>query len=321
MLEVIFGIATVVLAAMHYILSNWQGDAQSGGGSNSTNPTVHGSEGRTDVTRCVCVLYLLQSCRPYTSGIVWLVTGTTVYFATHKPMLICAAMSLPMLLVTMAGFLLNDIGDRVKDRIAGRPRPIAAGLVSVRQAMVAAVLLLVGAVSCDWHSGCSQSHAIILAASVGVAIYTSLAHAIPLAKGLLTCLLCLTPFLYGAFIANTGFPWPTYAVLTVFIIGRELLLDLNDVRGDYAFGMKTIPHYFGDVASLVVAFTLMVVAGSVTPFVVLHTFARVLSVLGLTALIVSGVYWPHDRNTSIIASRVAYLFGGIALATTVVGGS
>jgi 1,4-dihydroxy-2-naphthoate octaprenyltransferase len=98
-------------------------------------------------------------------------------------------------------------------------------------------------------------------------------------------------------------------------------LDVRDVDGDYLFGMKTIPYYIGPVLSVATAFALMAVSGVVAPFTVSYPFPRLLSVFSLAILLLSVACWYWYRNVSIIISRVAFFLGGLALATTITGGT
>lgn len=211
---------------------------------------------------------------------------------------------------------MNDLGDRVKDRIAGRARPIAQGLVPAGCARLVAILLMLGAGAIDWHLGCRPSHVVLLIVLTGVAAYTPLAHVVPVAKGAMTALLCLAPLSYGAAVTNAAFPMGTYVTLVVFVLGRELLLDVRDMSGDRAYGLKTLPCYIGPTNSIAVAFVLMGAAGAAALFVVVGSGGRFLSALALAAVTVSCACWARSSATSILVSRIALLLGGLAIATT-----
>jgi 4-hydroxybenzoate polyprenyltransferase len=217
-----------------------------------------------------------------------------------------------MSVLTAFGFQVNDILDFHKDRAAGVRRPIAMGLISRTGAMLFALALLCLAFAISAWTGSGSS--VLAVTAIALVLYTPSARKLPLLKGLYVAGLCAVPLYYGSQVTATQYPWPSYALLAIFILGREALMDANELRGDRSAGMITIAALFGENRTK--WFGVFVMALSMMIFAALFS-ARVARVAAVTALVsLLGIFlWPRlDGDERIALSRLPMLAGAVAIA-------
>jgi 4-hydroxybenzoate polyprenyltransferase len=240
-----------------------------------------------------------------------LVVFLILYSHSHISPWLSALHTIPICLVTMAGFALNDVFDLQKDKIGQANKPVALGYVSP----AAALILALGTMALSLISAAAlaveHSWYVIVAAAIGVTLYSQLARHIPLAKGVATGILCCTPFAYGAEVASLSLPILTYVLIIAFIIGRELLLDVRDFAGDMRAGIRTWVAYLLPSTCRVIGWSLMICS------VILATLygaglGKSLFVITFIALGVNGILYWRNENLGLAVSRVTLLIGVIA---------
>jgi 4-hydroxybenzoate polyprenyltransferase len=102
--------------------------------------------------------------------------------------------AMPITLVTMAAFAFNDLYDREKDRIAeAKKKPIADGRVALKQGCLFAAVLSICALALAALMEEGGSFYIIVAALLGVGVYSLVAQRVPVIKGFVTAMLCCAP--------------------------------------------------------------------------------------------------------------------------------
>ena len=242
--------------------------------------------------------YAAVSARPVTAMVAGLVTyffvATVEAFGPAK----AVVLAFPMVFITAMGFILNDIGDLAKDIAAGKRRPITVGLLPVWKAAVACSVLYVGAgVVVVLYAG-SFAAAVISATAVFVFIYTPIAKRMPIAKNVLTAIMCIAPMQYGAAIACFTLPWQLYIAVMLFIVGREILIDTTlDRETDAKSSLITLAILLGHRRAIAAAWLLMFIAFFFLAQVIttwLGTMLTIIAVLvALLALILSA------RNVSM----------------------
>ncbi|MFA6108651.1 MAG: geranylgeranylglycerol-phosphate geranylgeranyltransferase [Candidatus Latescibacterota bacterium] len=148
-------------------------------------------------------------------------------------------------LVTGAGNALNDVLDLEIDRVNRPGRPLPAGGLSPRQAVLAAVVLavtgmLAAAAVSPVHLGIT---ALVLA---GLAAYSLRLKGTVLWGNLLVALLGAVAFPYGALTTGTlGRAWIPAGFAFLFHLGREIVKDIEDIAGDRAGHARTLPLVHG----------------------------------------------------------------------------
>ena len=174
---------------------------------------------------------------------------------------------------TAAGMAINDYFDRDIDRINSPERPIPRAAVSARGALAFSAVLFAGAVVLALLLP-PLALAIATVNLVGLVAYTSYFKGLPGAGNALVAYLGGSTFLFGA--AAVGRPLAggvlaALAALSTFT--REIIKDVEDVEGDRAEGLNTLPIAVGERRALYLGGVLLAVAVAASPLpYVLGTF-------------------------------------------------
>jgi len=186
---------------------------------------------------------------------------------------------------TGAGNTLNDYYDREIDRINRPQRPIPAGLISPRQALIYAMILFgVGTLAVTPVFNC-QIAIIISIALFFLITYTPVFKARPLWGNLIVSGILGLTFLFGAAIfGNIRMGIAPCCLAFGFNFIREVVKDMQDVKGDQALGARTFPLVFGLEAArrLVVATTILLMLGALLPF-----FLKIYGIFYLIVLVLT----------------------------------
>jgi geranylgeranylglycerol-phosphate geranylgeranyltransferase len=222
------------------------------------------------------------------------------------------AAGLGMTALAMFGFAVNDILDYYKDRAAGVQRPVAAGTLSRRSAAwLAAVLLLCAGL----FSAFAGSSGIVLALTgAGLLLYSPMAQRYPLAKDAFVAGLCCLPLYFGAQVGDRHFPWFSYVVLACFVLGREVLMDADELQGDTRAGVRTIAAILGGRQTARIGETFML-ASAVVLIVLVRGGTAVLAAVATLVSLACLFAWPAlTAGRRIQLSRIPMLVGSMALA-------
>jgi geranylgeranylglycerol-phosphate geranylgeranyltransferase len=251
---------------------------------------------------------LIATTRPLSSVVVGTLAASAVGAGEGGLTLRSIAAGLSMTTLAMFGFAVNDIVDYHKDRAAGVQRPIATGTLSRQSAawLAAALLVCAGLLSAIAGSG-----GMVLAIT-GAALL--LYSPIPLTKGACVAGLCCLPLYYGTQVGDRHFPWFSYAVLSCFVLGREVLMDAAELQGDTKAGIRTIAAVLGGRRTARIGATLMLASAAVLVALVRgHTaiLAAVATFVSLACLFA----WPGlSADRRVQWSRLPMLLGSMALA-------
>jgi len=206
-----------------------------------------------------------------------------------------------------AGNIINDVHDADIDRINKPERVIAAGIVSTRSGrMWAAVCASTGILI---SASLAMPLFFIALASAGLLyLYSARMKAMPLfgntAVGLLTGL----ALIYGAW--AVGNPWAAI-VPALFAfgvnVGREIIKDVEDVRGDRIAGLRTFPLLVGTRPALLLATVLLfiVVVASVLPPITQRYSAMYIPIVAVADIIIIAAVYQCWRDVSISSLRAA----------------
>lgn len=207
---------------------------------------------------------LLRLTRPNTWGIAAIAVIAGAYtgpetIADWAPLIRAIAVAA---LFTAGGMVLNDAADVEIDRVNKSHRPIPSGRVSRPVALVwGVILLLTGLVillplspACRWI-GAGSLAAII--------IYNLWGSRQPLIGNLIVAIVTGLAFLFGGLAVGHGWWSSIPAVLAFFfILGREIIKDLEDIEADRHRGLRTLPLAAGEAAARAVArlvFTILII--------------------------------------------------------------
>ena len=157
------------------------------------------------------------------------------------------------LLVAAAGNVLNDCFDARIDRINKPRRPIPSGRMSMRECQRYYVFLtLLGFVAAAMAGSFMLRVAIVW--SLLLFLYSAFLKTRFLWGNLTVSAVCASGFLAGAALAGEPRAGVLPAVLAFFfLMGREIVKDVEDLRGDGACGATTLALHLGPRRALGVA--------------------------------------------------------------------
>lgn len=259
---------------------------------------------------------IYQTIRPTPSAIAGIITASSLLIYTKMPILWCFLRALPIVLVTMAGFVLNDIYDREKDRMRFRDKPISTGKLPVNMMKLSGVIALFSSIVIEMFFRSTLSLSVIIVTICGVILYSPVAHRAPIVKGLYTSMLCCAPFLYGATISGHSFPFRTYVILCIFVTGRELFLDYRHLREDLAFGIRTAAAYLGGQWSKALSWGLMWVGVVLLAMFANTSLGKLWGIATILALSLCTLVARESEESASRVTRLVILFGSLALSTT-----
>ncbi|HLY43710.1 MAG TPA: UbiA family prenyltransferase [Terracidiphilus sp.] len=253
-----------------------------------------------------------RTIRPLSSLVAGVLASASVAAASGRTTLSIAFAGFAMTALVMFGFTVNDIFDYRKDRAAEIERPIARGTFSRHRASwLAAILLLFACLF-----GVLAAHGTTVLAITGAALffYSPIARRYPLSKNPYAAALCCAPLYYGALVGRAYYPWSSYAVLACFALGREILMDADELSGDIKGGVRTIAARLGHWRTMRIGSGLMLISAAVLAVLVHGRLAELTAVatfVGLTwVLCRPGL----DDRMRIRLSRVPMLLGAVAVA-------
>jgi len=172
-------------------------------------------------------------------------------------------------LVTGAGNVINDIYDIEIDRINKPNRPLPSGRISEIEAIVLFVLFSFFSLIIAYFISI-PALVLVLITLVILFLYSFLIKAIPLAGNAIVALCTGLAFIFGGVVTqNVG----TAIIPAIFAfqinLVREILKDIEDIKGDTKYNMKTFPIKFGLTKTKVLAngFTILLIFTTFYPFI------------------------------------------------------
>lgn len=172
-------------------------------------------------------------------------------------------------LTASAGNVINDIIDKNADKINHPERPLPSGKISVRLAVIEYLVLVVSAVAISFFINRLALNVVLLT-TVLLLIYSTRLKRIPLLGNFTIAFLTGFAFIYGGVAVDNPRAAVIPALFAFFInFIRELVKDLQDIRGDSAAGIKTFPNQFGIVPTkyFITFLTIILIAATVYPFI------------------------------------------------------
>lgn len=147
-----------------------------------------------------------------------------------------------------SGFLLNDLVDIQSDRLDKPYRSLAAGVIDTKLATIAFVFLQIVA----WTLALSITlinHAgwwLMVYGFTGTS-YSLLKRQLSVFKSLYFAVTMLMPMMFAVYVSgrDTANIACAACILLMYVVHREILMDVHDVEGDRAVGAKTIATVVG----------------------------------------------------------------------------
>ena len=193
--------------------------------------------------------------------------GAFVAGATLADAVPAAAAVAATVFATAAGNAINDYFDREIDRINQPGRPIPRGAVTPRGALAFSLVLFAWAVVLVVLALPVLAVAIAVVNLLALISYTEVFKGTPGAGNALVAYLGGSTFLFGG--AAVSGELTTAAVLFVLAalatFTREVIKDVEDVEGDAAEGLRTLPLAIGERRALLLGAAVLVVAVAASP--------------------------------------------------------
>ena len=163
---------------------------------------------------------------------------------------------------TAAGNAVNDYFDREVDRVNRPDRPIPRGAVTARAGLAFSGLLFLGAVGAAVVLPLSAV-AIAVANLLALVAYTKLFKGLPGVGNVVVAYLTGSTFLFGgAAVGRVTDPAVVvlFALAALATLSREIVKDVEDIAGDRAEGLRTLPIVAGEPTALRLGAAALVVA-------------------------------------------------------------
>ena len=232
---------------------------------------------------------LLELTRPGNAIAAGVLTFTGSFVAAGfgvAPVRVVAAVA-ATLFATAAGNAVNDYFDREIDRLNRPDRPIPRGAVTARMGLGFSVLLFLCAVVAAVSLPITAI-AIAVANLLALVAYTKLFKGLPGVGNVVVAYLTGSTFLFGgAAVGRVGDPAVVvlFALAALATLSREIVKDVEDIAGDRAEGLATLPIVVGEGAALRIGAAVLgvAVAASAVPYL-----------MGTFGLLYVGLVVPAD---------------------------
>lgn len=243
---------------------------------------------------------LLQTTRIPTSAVIGMIVFVPSIVAGFS-FTVSFLSALPFSLAAMGGFALNDFFDSSRDKISKPHRAIPSGRLSRSEVMYIGVTLILSAFWVSLSFSPSRLALLLhLSAIMGVICYNLIVKYFAPAKVFIAAAICAIPVVYSVSLLAYD---PVYyflpAAAFVFIVGRELLMDIRDLEGDRQGGIVTIPMLVPPSAVARHSFTLEMAGATLLLPVVFHIgpFPALIPLsLVILSLIAAYVMWTTGTD-------------------------
>ncbi len=211
---------------------------------------------------------LLDLARPVNAVAAGGLTAIGAYVAggaLEAPAAVAAAVGATVL-ATAAGNAVNDYFDREVDRVNRPDRAIPRGAVSPRAALAYSLALFAAAVALALTLP-PLALAIAAVNLVGLLAYTTAFKGRPGAGNALVAYLGGSTFLFGgAAVGGVGAVAVLFVLAALSTFAREVVKDVEDVAGDAAAGLRTLPIAVGERRALWLGTSPLFVAVAASPW-------------------------------------------------------
>ncbi|MDJ1430551.1 geranylgeranylglycerol-phosphate geranylgeranyltransferase [Halostagnicola sp. A-GB9-2] len=183
---------------------------------------------------------------------------------TGEPIAVAAAVGATALAVG-AGNAINDYFDREIDRINQPERAIPRGAVSPRGALIFSIVLFVVAV------GLALLLPPLAIAIAGINLlalvaYTEVFKGLPGIGNALVAYLVGSTFLFGsAAVGDIESAIVLFVLAAIATLTREIVKDVEDIEGDRAEGLNTLPIAVGERRALLISLGLLIIGILASP--------------------------------------------------------
>ena len=225
---------------------------------------------------------------------------------TIQPLLKVILASVSGGLIAAAANVINDYYDVEIDKINKPYRPIAAGLVTPKQGFVYSLVLFLAGIVVGWLVNW-LAFIISIFSAVLLFLYSYQLKRTVLWGNISVSLMTALAFIYGGVAVNRiSFALIPAAFSFFYHFGREIIKDVEDIEGDRADKIKTLPIEYGEKVALHAAtgIYLFLIVLTMMPYLFkifgIYYLATVIIIVDLTVGYVLFSMWrnPTSKNLS-----------------------
>lgn len=251
---------------------------------------------------------LLRLARIPSCMVAFLTVFLPTYARTHD-LWRALAVSTPIFLISACTFILNDLNDIERDRINHSNRPLPLGTITPRAAAIAYMAIFVAAVGLIHALTEVSLHFLYLSTFLLAINYNTIVNYIAELKTAYVAATITLALILVCRIIGVELDISLLASAFLFILGRELLMDVQDRAGD---GL-TIAKRFSPWSATWLAFGLQGISALILLLVAqaaLETAAA--SIFTVLLFIVISEWWNENHRRRLLQLMQLQMLAGIA---------
>lgn len=209
--------------------------------------------------------------------------------------------ALPFFLAAAGGFALNDYYDVAKDRINKPYRAIPSERLSPNAVLATAIVFIASSLLVSIYVSTNKFELLMYSlCTVGVSFYNLFVKHLTLSKNFITAAISTLPVLYVVVVLQYPSVYLLIPVATsVFLLGREWLMDIRDMRGDNSAGIRTLPMIIGSNLTARISFCSLILSAVILLPLAAATWSAwnflLLGTLLLSTAILAS-FWSYDSG-------------------------
>lgn len=217
------------------------------------------------------MIYYIKLIRPLNCLITFLTVIVAAFIASENsfPFAIIVSGAIAAFLVAAAGNVINDYFDVEIDKIAHPDRPLITGNIEKKRALYFYLILNVIAILISYFISLVVFGIVVLSA-VLLLLYSFTLKRVILFGNFTVAWLTGMVFLFGGVLAGNIYAAVVPAIFAFMInFIREIVKDIQDIKGDLNAGIITFPSRFGIDKTMVIIFVLTITLILITfhPFI------------------------------------------------------
>ncbi|RPI19212.1 MAG: hypothetical protein EHM58_02525 [Ignavibacteriae bacterium] len=208
-------------------------------------------------------------------------------------------LAINLLFTSMGGFALNDYFDMEKDIINKPHRPIPSGKITRRTTLIVAIILLfLSSVFSLYNTITAPQGYMQIVFLIAMIVYNYFTKHLATYKTVYTALVSALVVAHTIFINYFDkifilLPFASF----FFILGREIFMDILDMKGDKKSGIFTLPIRFGVKKSSIAGFLFLII-GTILIFpLFLKEKDLIRGGIIITSIILFSVFWYYGTTT------------------------
>lgn len=203
-------------------------------------------------------------------------------------------------LITGAANAINDFYDVAIDRINKPYRPIPAGTIRPREGLIFSIILFVVGIALAYFIN-RQAFIISFISVLILVFYSAKLKRTILWGNLTVSLITALAFIFGGVAVNRfGYALIPAVFAFFYILGREIIKDTEDVVGDRADRIQTLPIRYGEKFALKVAswiYIILILLTTIPYAIKIFGIYYLVSVIGIVDLVMVYVIISMTRNS------------------------